>query len=93
VNETMHAPTGLRCFIHDTVECGADCAAYVTAPRMASAMELSQEQAHCALLLGMDRVGRSLTILASIASERRAKEDNREADAIRASQLERRPVR
>ena len=75
----------VRCFLHDAVECGAECMAYVTAPRTSTASELNEQQSHCALLLGVDRAGRALTILSSIAS----KSDIKSADDARAQQLTR----
>lgn len=76
------AKTGLMCFMDKQFACGAACMAYVSAPRRASNSELCEQQFHCAVIVGLERLGRNVTIatelLAKSELRRRAKEQDQE---------------
>jgi hypothetical protein len=81
------ADTGLMCPFNMHRPCNADCMSYTTAPRHSSNSELNEQQAHCALIVGLDRLGRNVTILTEmmVRGERQRRAD--EADKKRETQF------
>lgn len=73
---------GLYCFINDTRLCTASCMAYLTFPK-APGPELNDVQACCALLTNAERVGRHLTIIASVLATTEKKGRTAAADQQR----------
>lgn len=47
---------GLQCFIHPDRICGPDCMSFTTQP--AESPTLNEQQKHCVLLVGLERIGR-----------------------------------
>lgn len=84
---TRPETTGLYCFLQDTRVCGASCMAYVTYPKASSSSELGGQQQHCALLSGVERVGRNVTVLASIQANTAKRAQVEAADRRRDQQL------
>ena len=74
---------GLYCFINDTRLCTASCMAYLTFPKTPGP-ELNDVQACCALLTNAERVGRHLTIIASMLAATEKKGRTAAADQLRA---------
>jgi hypothetical protein len=86
--EMRPTTTGLFCFINSDRACGAECMGYTTYPKRAETSELSDQQAHCALLNNADRVGRNMVIATSILASGERKKRLSEADKQRASQFD-----
>lgn len=77
----------LYCFLNADRVCTADCMAYSTAPRVAASSELNAEQSHCVLLASAERVGRNVTVVASLLADKERKSAARVADERRQSEL------
>lgn len=78
----------MDCFLDNSRLCNASCMAFITYPR-GEPKELSDMQAHCAVLLFGERIARHMTILAStaVSSEKRrhtANQDRRREEAMNA---------
>ena len=86
--EVRPVTTGLYCFIDSTRACGAECVAFVTHPRASRSTELNEQAAHCSLLLGVERMGRNLTVLAQVVSEGAKKRKLSDADRKRTEQFD-----
>jgi hypothetical protein len=71
------------CFLDRERVCGPECMAFLTHPRQSNSSELSDLQAHCTLLTGMDRLGRNITIIASTLTGKARSEAIKEQDTIR----------
>ena len=84
--------TGLFCFLSPDRVCGAECAAFVTSPRLPVRSELNEQQAHCELMLCMERMGRNITVIAQIAAEGVKKKSIAEADKQRTGQFDTKPA-
>jgi hypothetical protein len=61
--------SGLDCFLSEKRVCGPSCMSFTKPRRFADKSELSEQQQHCTLLASIERVGRHLPILASIAHD------------------------
>jgi len=93
VEEQEYAPnirpahTGLLCPFDMQRPCGSDCAAYVTHPRRSSSSELNEQSSHCALISGVERLGRNLTIIAQGLVKAEKNRQVSEADRKRQGQF------
>lgn len=74
------AYTGLMCPFDLARPCGANCMAYVTFPRRSAVSELNEQSAHCSLIVGVERLGRNLTILTEMEARAEKKRQLAEAD-------------
>lgn len=76
-------PGGLYCFLDAKRGCSADCMAYVTFPRKGKEAEVSDQQAHCELVLAAERASRHIALIASVLTDTQRKQRIREADEQR----------
>lgn len=83
------------CFLTADRPCGAECLAYVTHPKLAKASDLSEQQAHCAIINNLERVGRgtimvgqAVAAVASSAHSLVSRGKTAEADKVRTSQFD-----
>lgn len=81
------AHTGLLCPFDMQRPCGSDCAAYVTHPRRSASSELNEQSSHCALISGVERLGRNLTIIADGLVKAEKRRQLSEADKKRQDQF------
>jgi hypothetical protein len=91
--ETKPRTTGLFCFADSDRACGPDCTAYITYPKRASSSELGPQQDHCILISSFERLGRSVTAIASMQAASLKKQKIAEADRQRQSQLDQDPIK
>lgn len=87
-DEEQSEMVGLYCFLSEERMCGAECMAFTTYPKKADSSELSNQQAHCVLLNNADRLGRNVTIAASVLAKSVKKKVLTEADKARAAQFD-----
>lgn len=79
----------LFCFLDDSRSCNGTCMAYTSFPRTSKDSELSEQQAHCSLLMSMERIGRGTIISASMLSKQAARRASELADQQRTGQFTR----
>lgn len=75
---------GLYCFLNNERPCGPDCMAYTERPD--SPEYLGKQWAECLLLVNAHRVGKHLTILASVGDALYKKTKTQAADEQRLNQ-------
>src|SRR5262245_32565672 len=61
---------GLMCFINPDRQCGADCMAYTTSG--SESPYLNEQQGHCAVIVGIERLGRYTGGLLSVMKKESA---------------------
>lgn len=85
--ETTEEKLGLLCFLNDTRECNGSCMAWITHPQ-GCGPELNEQQSHCMLLTGVERMSRHVTIIASLLSDGEKKRRIAEADKQREKSMQ-----
>jgi hypothetical protein len=73
----------LYCFIEPTRACGPDCMAFMTYAADMKKTELDDNQRHCTLLVGADRVARHVVVLTSLFASAEQKKRTAAQDAQR----------
>src|SRR5688572_22597438 len=73
----------MYCFLSSERLCGPDCMAFITFPKRSNSSELSDLQSSCAILSGIDRLGRNITILASTLVDKTKRDKTKAQDEER----------
>ncbi len=63
------ADSSAMCFLDRERPCGPECLAYVTHPKLAKSSDLTQQQAHCAIINNFERVGRGTIMVGQAVAE------------------------